>query len=504
MPSRNKDGSIVAASALPMYEHVFDNITSDDVRGSLDVVIRALSDPSLWDDDVLSWPKAKKDSFGCLRVRWKVPGSHPTTRYLHKIPEVAAAWDATYAADMEAYVEGIRSGKLFGESYVDVATGEVCLPISTQLHTKSFLVSSGKVAPILSFNDNASKAFSSYGFSGLDHGAVSFDTDVKLCAASDWLVNSRRFCYLDASGRGTRLFFWGENVTKSVVDNMRELLGCGSNAEVNAKRLLDVAGCVNVMEVRPNLARMSVRQVDRYRVRDLATRRLEWERHFDLAGVGSFRLGKSLYYWDEFDGHECCGTLCGFLRDAIVFGSPMPGEVLSALVRVVERDSAFCASDSSLKSMGRRAALMKAYLIESCGLEIGRVLMVDNDNTMYRLGRMIAVCDRAQYLSVGASGIRQRFVSTAAEFPRSVAADIMDAYTLYSSLLSRKNRGAFVKLDKLWSELVWFDGSGLDNMFPEISSDVDKLQLYLGYYHQMHEFFNGASSEEDVVDDSED
>lgn len=501
MPSRDKDGNAMPAKGLAMFDHVFEHVTSDEAVPVIEAVRKALSNPDMWDEATLKMAKDERDRCACVKVRTKLGSKRAKYVYLHKIDEFAKAWDETYAEDTAAYVANIEAKKTHKGGYVDVATGQVATPIETQFHTKSFLVNGGVPTPVISFNDAKSKAFASYGFSGLDHGGISLDTDAKICTAIDWLTNSRRYCELDPKHKGARLFFYGEGVTEKVVANLRALISCGSDIDVNAESLKDIAGDIIVIEVAPNLARMSVHRIDRCRVRELVERRLEWERHFALHNVKPFNLGRSLYHWDEFDGHERTGYLCESLIKAIVFGETMQPGILRALASIVEHDRAFCSKDSSRASMGRRAALMKAYLIEQCGLDIKEYLMPENDNAMYKLGRMVAVCDKAQRQSVDHKDMRGRLLSPAAEFPRHTAIDIMYAYTRYSSILAKKKPGLAVYLDKIWCEIVRSDETDIDAMFPEMASDEDKLQLYLGYYQQMDAFFTSSSTTQDASDE---
>lgn len=476
------------AKALDMYEHVFEQLASDEFTQSIAQRVRAvLCDRELW-DNVESCSKLK--GCACIKVYVRRPGERGRMVFLHKLDAFADAWDKTYEHDMGAFVaEHAVSG-------IDVTTGEVISVLPTQLHTKNFLVEKGNPAPIVSFNSSKSKAFSSYGFTGSNYGSISVETDRRICAASDWLVWSKRYV---SFADGTRLFFWGKGVTGSVVESIRSLFSCDSREKVNVDNIAQVSGQINVMELRPNMARMSVQRVEQFDVDALAKRRVEWERHMALVDVKSFNLGGCLYFWEEFDGKERCDTVFESLRDSIVFGAAMSPSVLGCLARVVERDSVNCDDDEYCDTMGRKAALMKAYLIEACGLDIKETLMEDNDNMMYRLGRMIAVCDSVQYAAMGTSDMRRRFISAAAEFPRQTAIDVFEAYTLYSSILAKKKPGLAVVFDKLWCELVCDSEQMVE--LGSWASDEDKLQLYLGYYQQRRALFAKTASDDDSDDE---
>jgi hypothetical protein len=279
------------------------------------------------------------------------------------------------------------------------------------------------------------------------------------------------------------MLFWGEDIGDNLVTHIKALLRCASSKDVNLENIVAPKhATLNVMEVRTNRARMSVHGIGVYLLSDMVARRREWDEHVRMDGIEPYNLGASMWKWAEIDGRERSGPLCHALGRSVVFGEPMPVGLEASLAAMVERNR-----DDPLSVIGRKAALMKAYLIEAHKMSIGEKLMEDNRNAMYRLGRMIAVCDRMQYRVKNSSNARERFIAAATTGPRMTLTDLMGVYTLNSSIAQK--RGMYIKhLEDIWLDLVGEGDDAIDVMLPTLPSNEDKIQLYIGFYQQLRIF----------------
>jgi CRISPR-associated protein Csd1 len=175
--------------------------------------------------------------------------------------------------------------------------------------------------------------------------------------------------------------------------------------------------------------------------------------------------------------------LAGALMRAILEGMPYPDALAHAVIRRVRADRVinYC-----------RAAILKAWLIRKPHRQGGIPVSLDTERTdpAYRLGRLFAVLEGAQYRALGDVGasIRDRFYSSASATPAMVFPRLLRTYQHH---LGKMETGAKVNFEKRAQEII----DGIDDMPAHLNLEA-QAQFAIGYYHQRKALFDGAKKTE--------
>lgn len=182
--------------------------------------------------------------------------------------------------------------------------------------------------------------------------------------------------------------------------------------------------------------------------------------------------------------------LAGEVMRSILAGLPYPIDLLTAVLRRIRADRVLSRT---------RCAVIKAYL---CGLrEKGEAVSVslneEDMNIGYRLGRLFAVLERAQYLAIGSvnAGIRDRFYGAASTTPVTVFPRLLK---LVGHHLSAIDGGGKVVLEKTIGAIM--DGI---SEFPAHLTMHDQGKFAIGFYHQRQTFFTQKTKNTDGGDDND-
>ena len=167
---------------------------------------------------------------------------------------------------------------------------------------------------------------------------------------------------------------------------------------------------------------------------------------------------------------------------AIVFGGPFPRTLLTAAVgrcraeRVVRRE---------------RAAVLRAYLIRNKNLEVGVALDKENANVGYRLGRLMAILERAQGAAQNNPNktIVDRYYGAASTRPATVFPRLV---AMAQHHIAKLSGGLQHFYQSRLCEVM--DGIAV---FPAVLSMEEQGLFALGYYHQRQDFFKKADVSEE-------
>lgn len=173
------------------------------------------------------------------------------------------------------------------------------------------------------------------------------------------------------------------------------------------------------------------------------------------------------------------------LPDAVVKsifqGLPYPASLFQACIRRIR-------AEQSVNIV--RAAIIKAYLNrlnDTNDKNIEVMLDKENHNQGYLCGRLFAVLDKIQEDANRIHTIRERYMNSASATPATVFATILN---LSMHHLEKLSAGGQIKYEKLKQEIV----SKLDaDGFPAHLNLQDQGRFFVGYYHQMQDFFTSKA-----------
>lgn len=243
----------------------------------------------------------------------------------------------------------------------------------------------------------------------------------------------------------------------------------------------------HILGLSPNAARLSVRFYLQSTLGDLVERAAQhWrdlaiEPHFWTTPPAMWRLLRETAAQRE--AKNISPALAGELARAILGGRRYPRALLTlALMRI--------RADGAVNDL--RAAICKACVARDhrLGFEqenIPVALDPDEANPGYRLGRLFAILERAQYAALGEvnATIRDKYFSSASAAPARVFPLLLRGAQDHLGKVRSKGSGGLAN---------WFDNaiaevmSGLpaDEPFPKTLRLEDQGRFAVGYYHQRH------------------
>lgn len=173
---------------------------------------------------------------------------------------------------------------------------------------------------------------------------------------------------------------------------------------------------------------------------------------------------------------------------AIVFGGKFPQTLLA---RAVGR----CHAER--KVTRERAAILRAYMIRNFKWEVSVGLEKENNKPGYRLGRLLAILERAQGAAQRSLNktIVDRYYGAASTRPSTVFPRLV---ALAQHHITKLSVGWQIFYQKQLGEVL----DGLST-FPATLGLEDQGLFALGYYHQRQEFFKKAESEPEENDQNE-
>ncbi len=140
-----------------------------------------------------------------------------------------------------------------------------------------------------------------------------------------------------------------------------------------------------------------------------------------------------------------------------------------------------------------RAAIIKAYLnrINDNQQKINVMLDDKNTNQGYLCGRLFAVLDKIQGDANGQHSIKERYMNAASSTPAAVFATILNLSSHHSEKLTEGKKIFFEKIKQEIVEKISADG------FPSHLDLQDQGRFFVGYYHQMQDFYTTKNSEQE-------
>ena len=421
------------------------------------------------------------------------------SRFVHQTPAVRAWWHAQQGGDYAA-----------GRGSRCLVTGAFSVPARThEPKIKGIGGAQSSGALLVSFNCDA---FTSYGKDQSLNAPVSERAAFHYCTALNAVLSGPRSQRHRLSVGDTTVVFWTDQPTVAEEWLAGLLTGGIDEAQDDARlqqtRVLlqalrqgggelralgdDPQTPIHLLGLAPNAARLSVRFWHTGTLGGLFDR---LKAHHDALGiVRQFGAGSKrpdpefppiwmLLRETARESKDIPPLLGGALMRAILDGTPYPDALAHAVIRRIRADRVinYC-----------RAAILKAWLIRKPNRQGGIPVSLDTDRTdpAYRLGRLFAVLEGAQYRALGDVGasIRDRFYSSASATPAMVFPRLLRTYQHH---LGKMEIGAKVSFEKRAQEII----DGLDAMPAHLNLESQAL-FAIGYYHQRKALFDGAKKAE--------
>ena len=244
-----------------------------------------------------------------------------------------------------------------------------------------------------------------------------------------------------------------------------------------------------ILGLAPNSARIAVTYWSEMSLKEFAALIL---RHFEDMGIVDTRKERKPYM--GLRSILAAVTLGGKSSDAtpnlpeavvksIFQGLPYPYTLFAGCIRRIR-------AEQSLNIT--RVAILKAYLNRKNDNQQKITVMLDKENTNqgYLCGRLFAVLDKIQDDANRQHSIRERYMNAASSTPAAVFATILNLSSHHSEKL---NEGRKIFFEKIKQEII--DKISADG-FPAHLDLQDQGRFFVGYYHQMQDFYTKNNDEQ--------
>lgn len=237
-----------------------------------------------------------------------------------------------------------------------------------------------------------------------------------------------------------------------------------------------------ILGLAPNAARIAVTYWAELPLKDFAAIIL---RHFEDMTIVDTRKDKKPYMGlrsllsavtQGGKSADASPNLPDALVKSIFQGLPYPYTLFAGCIRRIRAE----------QTVGiTRAAIIKAYLNRTNNNQQTIKVMLDRDNTNqgYLCGRLFAVLDKIQDEANNQHSIRERYMNAASSTPAAVFATILNLSSHHSEKL---NEGRKINFEKLKQEII--NKISADG-FPAHLDLQDQGRFFVGYYHQMQDFY---------------
>lgn len=187
-------------------------------------------------------------------------------------------------------------------------------------------------------------------------------------------------------------------------------------------------------------------------------------------------------------------NLAGEVMRAILGRTRYPRTLLSSVIMRIRADG---------DVNGLRTALTKAILVRE-GETVPMGLDRNNISSAYRLGRLFAVLEAAQYAGVGKvnANIRDKYISAASATPARVFPLLLRGAQDHLSTARKKNKGGRAyRLEMEKEEIV--GGLPAAEPFPTTLTLAEQGLFFVGFYHQQADL-RVPRQKDETIDDSAD
>jgi CRISPR-associated protein Csd1 len=410
--------------------------------------------------------------------------------------------DSQIVAEQEDLLHFASEEVKHGNEAICLVTGEHSEPVRTT--TPTMIAGSRSNAKLVSFQTD--QGYDSYGKTQAYNAPISAEAEFKFSTALKHMLSA------DSKNKflvGNRTYlFWASSqseASKITESGVFALFGISNNAGNPDEGVLSVRKVFEsvysgkipyrsddrffILGLAPNAARIAVSYWYDLPIRDFAAKILL---HFEDMEIIDTRKDKKPYR--GLRSILSAVTLGGKTSDVIpslpdpvlksIFqGIPYPYTLLDACIARIRAE----------QQVGiTRAAILKAYLnrLRNNTKKINVMLDKENVNQGYLCGRLFAVLDKIQQDAKNVRTIKDRYMNAASATPASVFSTILNLSSHHSEYLSE---GQKVFYEKLKQEII---DKISPNGFPAHLDLQDQGRFFVGYYHQMQDFYTSHKDNE--------
>lgn len=281
-----------------------------------------------------------------------------------------------------------------------------------------------------------------------------------------------------------------DRMLSSLMTKARE--GSVSEETINAFENIDENVNFYIVGLKPNASRISLKFIYRRRLGAMLSAIAEHQADMQIIGsefrnIPLWRLKNELKS-PKSSKENIDTSLMTLLFKAIIYGTPYPNYLLSAMVTRIK-------TDRSINDV--RAGTLKAFINRKARAsgqkeEFKLALDKQNNNQAYLCGRLFAVLEKIQKKSVGEDlnrTIKDAYFSSAATKPALV----------FPKLISLSQHHMRKLDEKFYNKLIEEIIGKLDGEFPDTLMLTDQGRFMIGYYQQDKDFYekqSGKSEEE--------
>lgn len=417
--------------------------------------------------------------------------------------DIIAEKDELIKLDIAEEPVGNKKGKK-QKLFTCLITGEKTEPMA--ITTATMIPGSQAIAKLVAFQVNS--GYDSYGKTKGENAPISPEAEFAYSTALKTLLgkNSRNKFLL-----GTRTFvFWGsstDEATRQLENGLCNLFGFDS-VTIDFEKESDPEAVKNIflsvsngkipsasddrfyiLGLSPNSARIAVSYWADIPLKEFASNILD---HFNDFTIIDTRKEKKPY--SGVRSILSAVTLGGKSSDAIpslpeaigksIFQNlPYPTMLYEACIRRIRAEQQIGIT---------RAAIIKGYLnrLKNNNQKITEMLDTTNTNPGYLCGRLFAVIEKIQYDANKISSTRERYLNSASSTPVAVFPTLLNLSTHH---IEKLNTGSAIYFENVKREII--SKISADG-FPDHLSLTDQGRFFVGYYHQMQEFYTKKSEKE--------
>lgn len=419
---------------------------------------------------------------------------------LHEDSQIKEVWERYY------FTEKVSDSKVMAQCAI---TGEKNQPIA-KIHRKISGIPGGQKTLVCC----KTSAGWSYGNEKSYNSNISEAVMKKYTAALDYLLKDRKhkqqidditvLFWAEGGEKNDEcvdflnMFLFGsdsETADKEETDRMLLSLmskareGRVSEETINAFENIDENVNFYIVGLKPNAYRISLKFIYRRRLGAMLSAIAEHQADMQIIGsefrnIPLWRLKNELKS-PKSSKENIDTSLMTLLFKAIIYGTPYPNYLLSAMVTRIK-------TDRSINYV--RAGTLKAFINRKARAsgqkeEFKLALDKQNNNQAYLCGRLFSVLEHIQQSASSAKlnrTIKDAYFSSAASKPALVFPKLI---SLSQHHMRKLSEGSVIFYNKLIEEII----EKLDGEFPDTLMLTDQGRFMIGYYQQDKDFYEKQS-----------
>ena len=416
------------------------------------------------------------------------------------------------------------------------------MSVISKLHDNIKGIAGTKSSTLISYNETA---FCSYTNKASYNSNISNEAMKKYTEALNSLLSDKKhYTIID----DTTVVYWatGGSVNNDCCDLFNSFFNDTTNSEedkmdisqtdqmlsdtfnlaregrITRERISDLTGISEnidfyIVGFKPNSSRLALKFIYRRRFADILFSIAKHQEDMYITGIQKsvplWQLKKALVrYLKKADNNSekndksgkkkesnIGATLLSSILKSILYGTSYPDNMLFSLVTRMKIDKI----DIDKDFIGRYINAVRAGAIKACinrqaravnkKEELTVALDINNTNQAYLCGRLFAVLEKIQRISLNGNEInrtiKDAYFASAASKPSLVFPKLL---SLSQNHIKKLNDGNKVFYSKMVQEII----SKIDGEFPDTLMLTDQGKFMIGYYHQVQAFFEKNNKEE--------